>query len=181
SLEEDGSPRLFNREYVLMFGVFDESKSCQKASSQTSALKYTINGYADGTLPDLEACAYDNISWHLIGMSSKPEIFSIHINGQTMQQRNHRISTVNLVGGASTTVNMTVSEEGRWLISSLVQKHLQAGLHGYLSIRGCEDKEVKKRRLSFRERLIVKNWDYFIAAEEITWDYAPNIPDNLDR
>lgn len=77
------------------------------------------------SLSDLEACMYDNISWHLIGMSSKPEIFSVHINGQVMEQRHHRISTVNLVGGASTTVNMTVSEEGRWLISSLVQKHLK--------------------------------------------------------
>lgn len=77
------------------------------------------------SLSDLEACVYDNISWHLIGMSSKPEIFSIHINGQSMEQRHRRVSTVNLVGGASTTVNMTVSEEGRWLISSLVQKHMQ--------------------------------------------------------
>ncbi|XP_068815645.1 coagulation factor V [Struthio camelus] len=177
SLKEDGSQKLFNKEYVLMFGVFDENKSWQKSSS----LKYTINGYADGTLPDLEACTYDNISWHLIGMSSKPEIFSIHINGQTMEQRHHRVSAVNLVGGASTTVNMTVSEEGRWLISSLVQKHMQAGLHGYLSIRGCEDKEVKKKSLSLRERLMVKNWEYFIAAEEVTWDYAPSIPDSLDR
>lgn len=77
------------------------------------------------SVSDLEACAYDNISWHLIGMSSKPEIFSIHINGQSMEQRHHRVSAVKLVGGASTTVNMTVTEEGRWLISSLVQKHLQ--------------------------------------------------------
>ncbi|EOA96830.1 Coagulation factor V, partial [Anas platyrhynchos] len=177
SLNEDGSQKLFDKEYVLMFGVFDENKSWQRSAS----LKYTINGYANGTLPDLEACAYDNISWHLIGMSSKPEIFSIHINGQAMEQRHHRISTVNLVGGASTTVNMTVSEEGRWLISSLVQKHLQAGMHGYLTIRDCGDKEAKKSRLSFKERRMVKNWEYFIAAEEITWDYAPNIPDSLDR
>lgn len=77
------------------------------------------------SLLDLEACAYDNISWHLIGMSSKPEIFSIHINGQSMEQKRRRVSAVNLVGGASTTVNMTVTEEGRWLISSLVQKHLR--------------------------------------------------------
>ncbi|XP_072738769.1 coagulation factor V isoform X1 [Ciconia boyciana] len=177
SLNEDGSQKLFDKEYVLMFGVFDENKSWQRSAS----LKYTINGYTDGTLPDLEACAYDNISWHLIGMSSKPEIFSIHINGQSMEQRHRRVSTVNLVGGASTTVNMTVSEEGRWLISSLVQKHLQAGMHGYLTIRDCGDKEVKKSRLSYKERLMVKNWEYFIAAEEVTWDYAPSIPDNLDR
>ncbi|KAM6099929.1 coagulation factor V isoform 2-T2 [Theristicus caerulescens] len=177
SLNEDGSQKLFDKEYVLMFGVFDENKSWQRSAS----LKYTINGYADGTLPDLEACAYDNISWHLIGMSSKPEIFSIHINGQSMEQKHHRISTVNLVGGASTTVNMTVSEEGRWLISSLVQKHLQAGMHGYLTVRDCGDKEVKKSRLSYKERLMVKSWEYFIAAEEVTWDYAPSIPDSLDR
>uniref|UniRef100_A0A8B9IH31 Coagulation factor V n=1 Tax=Anser cygnoides TaxID=8845 RepID=A0A8B9IH31_ANSCY len=177
SLNEDGSQKLFDREYVLMFGVFDENKSWQRSAS----LKYTINGYANGTLPDLEACAYDNISWHLIGMSSKPEIFSIHINGQAMEQRHHRISTVNLVGGASTTVNMTVSEEGRWLISSLVQKHLQAGMHGYLTIRDCGDKEAKRSRLSYKERRMVKSWEYFIAAEEVTWDYAPNIPDSLDR
>ncbi|KFW91179.1 Coagulation factor V, partial [Phalacrocorax carbo] len=179
SLNEDGSQKLFNKEYVLMFGVFDENKSWQRSAS----LKYTINGYTDGTLPDLEACAYDNISWHLIGMSSKPEIFSIHINGQSMEQRHHRVSTVNLVGGTSTTVNMTVSEEGRWLISSLVQKHLQgkAGMHGYLTVRDCGDKMVKKSRLSYKERLMVKSWEYFIAAEEVTWDYAPNIPDSLDR
>ncbi|KAM4683873.1 coagulation factor V isoform 1-T9 [Amazona ochrocephala] len=177
SLNEDGSQKLFDKEYVLMFGVFDEDKSWQKSAS----LKYTINGYTDGTLPDLEACAYDNISLHLIGMSSKPEIFSIHINGQSMEQRRRRVSTVNLLGGASTTVNMTVTEEGRWLISSLVQKHLQAGMHGYLTIRDCGDKEVKKSRLSYKERRMVNSWEYFIAAEEVTWDYAPNIPDSLDR
>ncbi|XP_010183905.1 PREDICTED: coagulation factor V-like [Mesitornis unicolor] len=177
SLNEDGSQKLFDKEYILMFGVFDESKSWQRSAS----LKYTINGYTDGTLPELEACAYDNISWHFIGMSSKPEIFSIHINGQSMEQKHRRVSTVNLVGGASTTVNMTVSEEGRWLISSLVQKHLQAGMHGYLNIRDCGDKEVKKSHLSYKERLMVKTWEYFIAAEEVTWDYAPNIPDSLDR
>ncbi|XP_071615057.1 coagulation factor V [Heliangelus exortis] len=177
SLNEDGSQKHFDREYVLMFGVFDENKSWQRSAS----VKYTINGYIDGTLPDLEACAYDSISWHLIGMSSKPEIFSVHINGQSMEQRHRRISTVNLVGGAAATVNMTVSQEGRWLISSLVQKHLQAGMHGYLTVRDCGDKEVKKNHLSYKERLMVKNWEYFIAAEEVTWDYAPNIPESLDR
>lgn len=58
-------------------------------------------------------------------MSSKPEIFSIHFNGQVLEQNRRKVSTISLVGGASTTANMTVSQKGRWLISSLVQKHLQ--------------------------------------------------------
>uniref|UniRef100_K7F2H6 Coagulation factor V n=1 Tax=Pelodiscus sinensis TaxID=13735 RepID=K7F2H6_PELSI len=176
SLNEDGTQKLFDREYVLMFAVFDESKSWQKSAS----LLYTINGYANGTLPDLEACTYDNISWHLIGMSSKPEIFSIHFNGQVLEQNHHKVSTVSIVGGASTTANMTVSQNGRWLISSLVQKHLQAGMHGYLNIEECEEKDVFKKKISFKELRMIKDWEYFIAAEEITWDYAPNVPETID-
>ncbi|XP_067402211.1 coagulation factor V isoform X2 [Emydura macquarii macquarii] len=177
SLKEDGMQKLFDREYVLMFAVFDESKSWQKSTS----LLYTINGYTNGTLPDLEACTYDNISWHLIGMSSKPEIFSIHFNGQVLEQNHRRVSTISLVGGAATTANMTVSQKGRWLISSLVQKHLQAQMHGYLSTKECAEKDVFKKKLSFKELRMIKNWEYFIAAEEITWDYAPKIPENIDR
>nr|XP_023966358.1 venom prothrombin activator pseutarin-C non-catalytic subunit-like isoform X1 [Chrysemys picta bellii] len=177
SLKEDGTQKLFDREYVLMFAVFDESKSWQKSTS----LLYTINGYANGTLPDLGACTYDNISWHLIGMSSKPEIFSIHFNGQVLEQNRCKVSTVNLVGGASTTANMTVSQKGRWLISSLVQKHLQAGMHGYLNIEEHAGKDVFNKIFSFKERRMIKDWEYFIAAEEITWDYAPEIPETIDR
>ncbi|KAH1185503.1 coagulation factor V-like [Mauremys mutica] len=177
SLKEDGTQKLFDREYVLMFAVFDESKSWQKSTS----LLYTINGYANGTLPDLGACTYDNISWHLIGMSSKPEIFSIHFNGQVLEQNRRKVSTVSLVGGASTTANMTVSQKGRWLISSLVQNHLQAGMHGYLNIKEHVGKDVLKKKLSFKELRMIKDWEYFIAAEEITWDYAPEIPETIDR
>ncbi|KAF7250809.1 Coagulation factor V [Varanus komodoensis] len=119
SLHENGTQKLFDREYVLMFAVFDESKSWENGAS----LMYTINGYANGTLPDVQACAYDRISWHLIGMCSTPEIFSIHFNGQTLEQNKHRVSTVSLVAGAAATANMSVSVTGRWLLSSLLAKH----------------------------------------------------------
>lgn len=56
-----------------------------------------------------------------------------------------------------------------------------AGMHGYITVRDCGNKEVKKSHLSYKERLMVKSWEYFIAAEEVTWDYAPSIPDSLDR
>ncbi|XP_034267842.1 coagulation factor V [Pantherophis guttatus] len=177
SLNADGTQKLFNREYVLMFAVFDESKNWYKKPS----LQYTINGFANGTLPDVQACAFDHISWHLIGMSSTPEIFSVHFNGQTLEENHYKVSTINLVGGASVTANMSVSRTGKWLISSLVAKHLQAGMYGYLNIKDCGKPDTLTRRLSFREQRMINNWDYFIAAEEITWDYAPEIPSSVDR
>ncbi|KAL7983436.1 hypothetical protein Chor_000312 [Crotalus horridus] len=56
-----------------------------------------------------------------------------------------------------------------------------AGMHGYLNIKDCGNPDTLTRRLSFREQRMIKNWDYFIAAEEITWDYAPEIPSSIDR
>ncbi|XP_025023004.1 coagulation factor V [Python bivittatus] len=177
SLNANGTQKLFSREYVLMFAVFDESKNWYKNAS----LQYTINGYANGTLPDVQACTYDHISWHLIGMSSGPEIFSVHFNGQTLEQNHYKVTTINLVGGASVTANMSVSKTGKWLISSLIAKHLQAGMYGYLNIKDCGKPDTLTKKLSYRELRMVKNWDYFIAAEEITWDYAPEIPSSVDR
>lgn len=38
---------MFDKQHVLMFAVFDESKSW----NQTSSLMYTVNGYVNGTIP----------------------------------------------------------------------------------------------------------------------------------
>lgn len=74
---------------------------------------------------DITVCAYDQVSWHLIGMSSGPELFSIHFSGQVLEQNQHKISAVTLVSATSTTANMTVSPEGRWSVSSLIPRHFQ--------------------------------------------------------
>ena len=58
-------------------------------------------------------------------MSSGPELFSIHFNGQVLEQNQHKVSTVTLVSATSTTANMTMSPEGRWIVSSLIPKHYQ--------------------------------------------------------
>lgn len=54
-------------------------------------------------------------------------------------------------------------------------------MHGYLNIKDCGKPDTLTRRLSYKEVRMIKNWDYFIAAEEITWDYAPEIPSSVDR
>lgn len=77
------------------------------------------------SLSDITVCAHDHISWHLLGMSSGPELFSIHFNGQVLEQNHHKVSAITLVSATSTTANMTVGPEGKWIISSLTPKHLQ--------------------------------------------------------
>ncbi|XP_058898134.1 coagulation factor V isoform X1 [Kogia breviceps] len=177
TLTEDGIQKMFDKQHVLMFAVFDESKSW----NQTSSLMYTVNGYVNGTMPDITVCIHDHISWHLIGMSSGPELFSIHFNGQVLEQNHHKISAITLVSATSTTANMTVSLEGKWIISSLIPKHFQAGMQAYIDIKNCAKKTRNPKILTRDQRRHMKRWKYFIAAEEVIWDYAPIIPANIDK
>ncbi|XP_053462287.1 coagulation factor V isoform X1 [Nycticebus coucang] len=177
TLSEDGTQKMVDKQHVLLFAVFDESKSW----SQSSSLMYTVNGYVNGTMPDIMICAYDHVSWHLIGMSSGPEMFSIHFNGQVLEQNHHKVSAITLVSATSTTANMTVSTGGRWTISSLTPKHLQAGMQAYINIKNCPKKTRNLKKMTLEQRRHIKRWEYFIAAEEVIWDYAPVIPANMDK
>ncbi|KAM8817409.1 coagulation factor V [Rhynchonycteris naso] len=177
TLTEDGIQKMFDKQRVLMFAVFDESKSW----SQGSSVMYTVNGYVNGTMPDITVCAHDHISWHLIGMSSGPELFSIHFNGQVLEQNHHKISAMTLVSATSTTANMTVGPEGKWVISSLIPRHFQAGMQAYIDIKNCVKKTRSMKKLTPEQRRHMKRWEYFIAAEEVIWDYAPVIPVNMDK
>ncbi|XP_021569767.1 LOW QUALITY PROTEIN: coagulation factor V [Carlito syrichta] len=177
TLTEDGTQKMFDKQLVLLFAVFDESKSW----SPSSSLMYTVNGYMNGTMPDIMVCAHDHISWHLIGMSSGPEMFSIHFNGQVLEQNHHKVSAITLVSATSTTANMTMSPEGKWIVSSLTPKHLQAGMQAYIDIKNCPKKTRNPKKITREQRRHMKRWEYFIAAEEVIWDYAPIIPTNMDK
>nr|XP_008523772.1 PREDICTED: coagulation factor V [Equus przewalskii] len=177
TLTDDGIQKMFDKQHVLMFAVFDESKSW----SQSSSLMYTVNGYVNGTMPDITVCANDHISWHLIGMSSGPELFSIHFSGQVLEHNRHKISAISLVSATATTANMTISPEGKWIVSSLIPKHFQAGMKAYLDIKNCAKKTRNPKKLTRDQRRHIKRWEYFIAAEEVIWDYAPVIPANMDK
>ncbi|XP_054568137.1 coagulation factor V [Eptesicus fuscus] len=177
TLSEDGSQKMFDKQQVLMFAVFDESKSWSRSSS----VMYTVNGYVNGTMPDIAVCAHDHISWHLIGMSSGPELFSIHFNGQVLEQNHHKVSAVTLVSATSTTANMTMGPEGKWIISSLIPKHFQAGMQARIDIENCAKRTRSHKPLTLEQRRHMKRWEYFIAAEEVIWDYAPFIPVNMNK
>lgn len=75
--------------------------------------------------PDVTICAHSRVSLHLLGMSSQPEVFSVHINGQVLQQNGHRVSSVGLISSSTATVSMVALHTGRWLISSHTIKHME--------------------------------------------------------
>ncbi|CAB1346519.1 unnamed protein product [Coregonus sp. 'balchen'] len=185
SLDVSGEQVLFHQEYVFLMGVLDESRSRYKpkmdsATATQSHIKHTINGYTNGSVPGLTVCAHTSVSLHLVGMSSEPELFSVHINGQVLQQAGHRVSSVGLIAGTATSANMTAVNTGRWLLSSHTSKHLEAGMHGFVEVRSCEGFNPPKRKLTLKQKRESQEWTYYIAAEEVVWDYAPNMPEYID-
>ncbi|XP_063811714.1 coagulation factor V isoform X2 [Pseudophryne corroboree] len=182
SLNNDGTQKHFNKDFVLMFAVFDESKSWQNLpSTKQRPLMYTINGYVRGTGPDFTACVNDKISWHLLGMSSKPEFFSVHFFGQSLEQNHHKVSVISLAGAASTTANMTIYQSGRWMISSLVEKHIEAGMQSHFHVQPCADTKEFDLRKSVYQTRYIQCWDHYIGAIEVDWDYASGSSENSER
>ncbi|KAM7407046.1 hypothetical protein PAMA_002993 [Pampus argenteus] len=183
SLDESGEQADISQELVFLFGVFDEkeSKHKQRESASDNHVKYTINGYTKGSLPDISVCAYASVSLHLIGMSSEPEVFSVHINGQVLQQMEHKVSTVGLISGSTSTASMVALHTGRWLLSSHIVKHMEAGMHGFVDVKKCDAFRAPKRRMTIAQKRESREWIYYIAAEEIVWDYAPNMHKHIDE
>uniref|UniRef100_A0A8C2BMR5 ferroxidase n=1 Tax=Cyprinus carpio TaxID=7962 RepID=A0A8C2BMR5_CYPCA len=177
SLDDSGNQLHFHQEAVLLFGVFDENKSWYTTGGpeQAHKVKYTINGYTNGSVPDLDICAHSKVSWHLLGMSSEPELFSVHFNGQALVHDGHKTSSVGIISGTATSASMNGIHPGRWLISSHISRHLEAGLHGYFNIKTCDEYTAPKRRLTIQQKQESQVWTYYIAAEEVIWDYAPNM------
>uniref|UniRef100_A0AAX7VSX8 ferroxidase n=1 Tax=Astatotilapia calliptera TaxID=8154 RepID=A0AAX7VSX8_ASTCA len=178
SLDESGQQAGIHHEYVFLFGVFDESRSKYEPSGYTSDnhVKYTINGYTNGSLPG-NMCTYAPVSVHLVGMSSEPEVFSVHMNGQVLEHAGHKVSSVGLITGSSITARMVAIHTGRWLLSSHTVKHIEGKCFSTLT----RVEKYSPRWVSYAEQRQSREWKYYIAAEEIFWDYAPTKQDHIDE
>ncbi|XP_070832599.1 coagulation factor V [Chaetodon trifascialis] len=183
SLNEVGKQIGVHQEYVFLFGVFDEKESKYKPNSHApdNHVKYTINGFTEGSLPDVSLCAYASVSLHLVGMSSEPEVFSVHMNGQVLQHSGHKVSSVGLISGSSATASMVALHTGRWLLSSHTVKHMEAGMHGFVDVKKCDGFNAPRRKMTIEQKRHSREWKYYIAAEEIVWDYAPNMHEHIDE
>ncbi|XP_037136671.1 coagulation factor V isoform X1 [Syngnathus acus] len=182
SLDESVMQAGVKRELVLLFGVFDERESIYKPKDHSlDHVHYTINGYTKGALPGLSVCAYSSVSLYLLAMSSQPELFSVHITGQVLQHMRHKVSSLGLISASSTTASMVPVHIGRWMLSSHVLKHIEEGMHAFLDVRTCEGIEAPRRRITPAQRRESREWKYYIAAEEVVWDYAPDMPEHIDE
>ncbi|XP_077589064.1 coagulation factor VIII [Stigmatopora nigra] len=197
-----------NPAFVLLFAVFDESKSwyghlggnsredVQRGNRRTEY--HTINGYSNSTLPGLTMCNKRMI-WHIIGIGTAPEIHSIQFQDHSLKVLNHRKMTLEVTPMTFTTAEMKPSTVGLFLISCQINAHRQDGMSATFQVNKCPGPDLRQtqeddyegfstddfnivnfapmgpralgRSGSGRKRI----WKRYIAAEELVWDYAPNL------
>uniref|UniRef100_A0A672IVS9 ferroxidase n=1 Tax=Salarias fasciatus TaxID=181472 RepID=A0A672IVS9_SALFA len=127
-----------------------------------------INGYLYGNLPELSTCQGNKIHWHLIGLGNEVDMHSVHFHGQILTTLNRHTDTVSLFAGSTSTSEMVADNVGHWLLTCTVNDHL-TGMQALFEIKKCFP-NVHKPRPHGELR------QYFIAAEEEVWDYAPTVP-----
>lgn len=130
---------------------------------------HSINGYVYGNLPGISMCQGNTVHWHLFGMGNEVDIHSVHFHGQILTTQNRHTDTVSLSPGLSTTAEMVADNPGHWLLTCTVNDHLMAGMQALFEIKKCFP-NVHKPRPHGELR------QFFIAAEEEVWDYAPIPP-----
>uniref|UniRef100_A0A8C3QVJ6 Coagulation factor VIII n=1 Tax=Cyanoderma ruficeps TaxID=181631 RepID=A0A8C3QVJ6_9PASS len=121
-------------------------------------------------LAGLILCLKKKVHWHVIGLGSGPEVHSIFFEGHTFLVRSHRLSSLEISPATYLTAQTMPGTAGWFRMFCQILSHQQGNLETYHVIQ---------------VRSFAKNkpmtWTYYIAAEEMDWDYAPVKPVSLDR
>ncbi|KAI4578893.1 hypothetical protein MJG53_000771 [Ovis ammon polii x Ovis aries] len=185
SLDEEKEKNI-DKEFVVMFSVVDENLSwyleeniktyCSEPEKveqdnedfQESNRMYSVNGYAFGSLPGLSMCAEDRVKWYLFGMGNEIDVHAAFFHGQVLTSKNYRVDTINLFPATLFDAFMVAQNPGQWMLSCQNLNHLKAGLQAFFWVQDC-------KKSSSEDNIHGKNVrHYYIAAEEVIWNYAPS-------
>uniref|UniRef100_A0A674GX72 Coagulation factor VIII n=1 Tax=Taeniopygia guttata TaxID=59729 RepID=A0A674GX72_TAEGU len=165
---------------------------------------HTINGYINGSLPGLTLCLKKQVHWHVIGLGSGPEVHSIFFEGHTFLVRSHRLGSLEISPATYLTAQTTPGTAGWFRMFCQILSHQQVGMEAFVKVEECPEERLLKMGKLLNEpedvdypeedeesyhviqvRSFAKDrpvtWTYYIAAEEMDWDYAPLKPVSLDR
>ncbi|XP_036611590.1 ceruloplasmin-like [Trichosurus vulpecula] len=178
--------------FVIMFSEVDENQSwyleenidtyCYEPDKVNktdpafveSNRMYSMNGFLFGNIPDITMCMEDRVHWHFFGMGSLRSKHAIFLHGQTLLYLGHRMDTFSIFAASMIDAVMVAKGAGEWMLSCQINKHLDAGMQAFFKINDC-----KKRSSDNVKGTRVRH--YYIAAEEILWNYAPSGIDNFTR
>lgn len=181
--DEDGKPKDVDREFVTLFQVINENSSpytganmdgheaaVQSESDEEAAaaleegnLKHMINGRIFCNLDGLNATVGDKVRWHVAGSGNEVDMHTPHWHGLVFTHNGRSRDEVMLIPGESAALDGVMDNPGSWFFHCHVNDHLVAGMSALVHVDG----EAPDLELDGVMR------EYFIAVEEVEWDYTP--------
>ncbi|NWI03308.1 HPHL1 protein, partial [Tichodroma muraria] len=174
-----------DREFYLLFSIFDENDSWylnknieaftgdpskvdeNDADFMESNKMHAVNGYLYGNLPGLTMCKNDKVSWHLIGLGSHYDMHGVHFQGNTIDLRGTTRDGLALFPHLSGTALMQPDRVGMFKVVCRTFDHFVGGMKHLYEVSSCRN-TTRSQQQRGAMRL------YYIAAEEVEWDYASN-------
>ena len=131
----DGSPVGVDREFIVLFMVFDQLKDIEERVNSEEGLYHSLNGYIFSNLPGLVMNEGERVRWYLAAMGNERDIHSAHWHGKTVTRHGRSEDVIPLLPAQTETVDMLADNPGTWMFQCHVADHLEAGMMATYRIR----------------------------------------------
>ncbi|XP_055868533.1 hephaestin-like protein [Biomphalaria glabrata] len=157
------------KEIFLLLSIIDESNSLYtKPNTSVPDLKAAINGYIFGNLPQLDVCTNENVIWYVMSVGSALDVHTLTFDGNTFDENGNNRDARYLTPGATAALSMNPDNPGRWMLYSHSNLARENGMFAFYNVKTCKSSYTSKDQSGYG-----KTRDYFVAADELLWDYAP--------
>jgi hephaestin len=144
----DRVPNDVDREFVMMFTVFDENDSWYIEDNinafagdpgsvdpddeefEESNLMHSINGWVFGNQPlgSVTMSRGERVRWYMLGVGNEVDLHTPHWHGQTGLWMGARTDIIELLPASMKVFDMVPDNPGIWLLHCHVNDHITAGM-----------------------------------------------------
>ncbi|KAK3764111.1 hypothetical protein RRG08_039283 [Elysia crispata] len=179
------------KEFFLLLSTFDENLSLyadyniQKAGLsanldkedpdfQESNIMFSINGFSFGNIPGLGMCLGETVSWYVMSMGSDLNVHTVTFDGNPFTEQGKHRDGRHLVPGSTAALSMAADNIGLWEVMSHSTVARDSGMYGFYEVTDCGHGGAPVKDSSWVTTAPgAVTREYFVAAEEVDWDYAP--------
>lgn len=108
-------------------------------------------------------------------MGNEVDVHAAFFHGQVLTNKYYTTDTVNLFPATLFEAFMVAQSPGEWMLSCQNLNHLKAGLQAFFQVQDCNKSSSENDIRGKHVR------HYYIAAEELIWNYAPTGTDTFTK
>ncbi|MEQ1546413.1 multicopper oxidase domain-containing protein [Methyloglobulus sp.] len=159
TLLPNGKLKGIDREFVVLFTIFDENKSYYldkninafapeskdkkgDESFKESNLMHSMNGYVYDNVPGLNMKVGENVRWYQLALGTEADLHTPHWHGNTLLSAGQRIDVLSLLPASHVTVEMQPDNPGIWMYHCHVNDHIEAGMMGRYTVLPANSKNA---------------------------------------